>query len=222
MVKCEKISSVVNSNYEFTHWRKEILNLEVGVVRFFIETEVDATSWKEILDVFLKDTWAHLENKYALYVFMASPVWIQDSKVNRYKGIWKFIGDKFLIENNINAISENCHSYKSKIRFTGIAQCERKNLDPAIQLLLKHQVGLLFAIERDKKNRLENIEQILFNSAIEMPDQQKEHLINIPKAIETILSESGIAIFPSGNEDFGGVYLDVFTKGKPENLLGCH
>lgn len=206
--------SVKNSGYEFSHWNKSKLLTEIGVLRLSTEVGVSECSWSEVVSAFLVDIWAQLSGSYKLYLYFSSTVWMPDTKINRYYGLWKKLIKEYADISMLNIISETCHESKSKIRFSGMACIQVKEIELLLPLVLNQRIGMIFAVEYFDEDTLARIENTIFNCAMETLGGRMEHMVNIPMAINTIIDYSGLIVYPNGNEDFGGMCLDVFGKSE--------
>jgi len=220
MVNRVHFASVKNSDYEFSHWNKTDLCFEIGVLRLLMEAELSGNSWREIVFTFLSGIWVRLAGSYKLYLYFSSPVWMPDTKINRHYGLWKKLSKEYAVVSRLNIVSETCHKSNSKIRYSGVACIQAQDIEQLLPLLIEQRVGVIFAVESSDEETLAEIERTIFHRAVDMPDGRMEHMLNIPQAINAIVGCSGLAVYPNGSEEFGGMYLDIFGKSDVTKNLG--
>jgi len=222
MIKQEKYLTINQSKYEFSHWKKENLKSNIGVMRLICENQIENNPWNNISKYFFDKIWLQLINEYQIYLLLSSNIWKKDSKINRHKGILgEEIGKYFLLD-NVENLLETCHECNGKIKFTGISRTfiNERILSHLLESVNETSNGLIFCLENNVNSlTLNKIEKELFEKSIEKPDSLMEHMINIPKAINVITVNSGYTIFPHGSLDFGGFYLDLFGDKNKIDLL---
>lgn len=220
MLNRSEITSVINSSYEFSHWDRSAVNFEIGVLRLFEEDDLSGNPWSMIFATFLSDIWVQFQSSYQLCLFFCSPVWMPNTKINRYYGLWEKLSKEYSDISDLDIVSESYHEVGSKIRFSGIARVQPHDIEGLLNLLFSHRTSLIFAIENVSDSTVTGVENVLFDRAIGQPNARMEHMLNIPLAINTLVDNFGIVIYPNGSEDFGGVYLDIFAKTEMIQKIG--
>lgn len=211
-----EIASADESGYEFVYWGKVRLGDSVGLITISQESELNDASWGELVNDFLTKVWPRLETTYIPYVFLTSPYWMPDTKINRYYGLWKRLTKNGFNLEGLKILSETSHQNDNKIIFSGIARLDTQEAFGNItDYLLRYPVGILFAFEKADTDFLNDIERKLFDVAVDRPQNKKLYRLEVPKAIAFLNEHQGVVIFEHGSEDYGGIYLDVFIGKQP-------
>jgi hypothetical protein len=148
---------------------------------------------------------------FQLYLFATNPDWILDSKINRYKKYWNEVENHELLKRRLYLKNQTTFEDSGYIRHCVLCLSHAINIPFLLQYALGSKSSALFIL-KDELVDFKEMTEVIFNESINCPDNKLSSLLNWKNFINTIVSNSGVALIMQGGYDFGEVKLNVIRK----------
>jgi hypothetical protein len=210
----KQIPNIYQSDYEFNRFDKSKLknNVTATLLSVLSASFSGWTSAYELIYNNIRD--ALVIQGFEVYIFIANPEWISNTKIAQYHKLSGTLVKKFNI-NSIKFLEEGQAILDNKIVFFGISKLSIENAKDAFRFISEYESGVLFACRKHNDSSFINIYQGLKSMIFKAPRDRSINL-DIVDVINLAATTDAFILFPYSWEETGEYHLDIF-----ENLISA-
>lgn len=213
----KEVPDVMGSDYEFNRFDKSGLGSNVSALMLSVNTD-SYSNWRNATNVIMEAVLDKYPPEYFdFFCFIVSPCWKKKNKIVKYYGLAKSLAKEFgvgLLDFQFEKEIEN----ENDIIFYGVVGLTSTNAREIFDLVSSNENGVLFACKKLEDSCFYDVVRDLA-SLIGEKNKSLTYILDIVKAVQSIVDKGAIAIFPYAWEETGEYHLDIFElRARSSNL----